>query len=54
MNKPLVRILTLIVLITFCSISMLADGGGIPPLCWPSQPCQNNVSRVSNVSTVAR
>jgi hypothetical protein len=32
---------------------MLADGGGIPPLCWPRN-CQARIVGTPIVSTVAR
>jgi len=33
---------------------LLADGGGIPPLCWPGRTCSAKTSGVPMVPTLAK
>ncbi len=40
MKSTLVRIIVVTLLLVSCgSAPVLADGPGIPPLCWPGQAC---------------
>jgi hypothetical protein len=51
MTKIVIRVVVTIVLLASCPASVLADGGGIPPLCMPkSCPVQNSGALVLDLA----
>jgi hypothetical protein len=48
-----ITLFTIFVLIC-CSTPMVADGGTIPPLCWPGQHCSVGSQLVGGIATASR
>lgn len=55
MNWKITRLALATILLVLCgSATMAADGGSIPPLCMPNQPCPKGAQSIAVIAQVPR